>query len=283
MQPATPRPWLKQWLRIDTNHKDEGHARINGSGLHHRDALIATAERHKLEAEYADQSSQLAHDLDRSRQTTAAMHTAKAAADAEKAAAAQIIIFLEEDKESLTRRMMKILSDNTELHQAARKRGAMPAASDGDTRDKPSAASNAPEYYNIDGHADEDRFDEDAYEGEQWEFFREPALPTKVGAPTQTVTQTATCTKTAPTQASGSRDGDAASTQSRPRRPLVPPGGSGGYPFGGNGGDDDGNGGGFAHENRGNSDEARRPAQPPTTWRQRPRRGRRGQRPEPTT
>ena len=179
------------------------------------DELAATlaesaAERHKFEAEYADQTSQLAHDLDRSRQTTAAMHTAKAAADAEKAAAAQRIIFLEEEKESLTRRMMKVLSENTELHHAAQKRGAMPAASNADTRDKPSAASNASEYYDIGGHADEDRFDEDAYEDEQWEFFQEPAMPTKVAAPTQTVTQTATRTKPASVHAS---DGDAASTQ----------------------------------------------------------------------
>ena len=165
--------------------------------------------------------------------------------------------------------MMKVLSENTELHHAARKRGAMPAASNADTRDKPSAASNASEYYDIGGHADDDKFegDEDAYEDEQWEFFQAPAMPTKVAAPTQTVTQTATCTRPTPVYASGSRDGDTASTQSRPRRPSVPPGGAGGYPFVGNGSDDDANGSGYPHGNRGNSDEARRPA------RNRPRRG----------
>ena len=87
------------------------------------DKLAATlaesaAERHKLEAEYADQTSQLAHDLNRSKQTTAAMHTAKAAADAEKAAAGQIIIFLEDENESLTRRMMKVLGGAEERGHA---------------------------------------------------------------------------------------------------------------------------------------------------------------------
>ena len=93
------------------------------------------AERHMLEAEYVDQTSRLAHDLDRSRQTTVDMHAAKATADAERVTAAKRIILLEEEKESLTRRMMKALSENTELHHAARKNGAMLAASNADTRD----------------------------------------------------------------------------------------------------------------------------------------------------
>ena len=43
------------------------------------------AEYHKLEADYAEQTSRLPYDLDQSRQSTASMHAGKAAEDATKA------------------------------------------------------------------------------------------------------------------------------------------------------------------------------------------------------
>ena len=60
----------------------------------------------------------------------------------------------------MTRRMMKALFEIAELHHAARKGWAMPKASNTDTRDKPSAASNASEYYDIGGHSEDDNYDE---------------------------------------------------------------------------------------------------------------------------
>ena len=42
------------------------------------------AEYHKLEADYAEQTSRLSYDLDQSRQATASMHAGKTAGDAEK-------------------------------------------------------------------------------------------------------------------------------------------------------------------------------------------------------
>ena len=80
------------------------------------------AEHHKLEADYAAQTSRLSYDLDQSRQTTATMHASKAAGDAEKAAMFKRMKFLEVEMESMTKKMMKVLSENTEVHQERSRR-----------------------------------------------------------------------------------------------------------------------------------------------------------------
>ena len=87
-----------------------------------------TAKHHKLEADYAEQTSRLSYDLDQSRQATATMHTGKAA-DAEKAAMFKRMKSLEVEMESMPRKVMKVLSENTELHNAELLRRAMPEAS----------------------------------------------------------------------------------------------------------------------------------------------------------
>ena len=74
------------------------------------------AEYHKLEADYAEQTSRLSYDLDQSRQATATMHAGNAAAEAEKATIFKRMKFLEAEMESMTQKMMKVLSENTEMH-----------------------------------------------------------------------------------------------------------------------------------------------------------------------
>ena len=58
------------------------------AGLEHK-LREWNAEHHKLEADYAEQTSRLSYDLDQSRQATASMHAGKTAGDAENAANVQ--------------------------------------------------------------------------------------------------------------------------------------------------------------------------------------------------
>ena len=84
------------------------------------------AEHHKLEADYAEQTSRLSYDLDQSRQATASMHAGKTAGDAEKAAMFKRMKSLEVEMESMIKKMMTVLSENTALHHQERLRRAMP-------------------------------------------------------------------------------------------------------------------------------------------------------------
>ena len=85
-----------------------------------------TAGYHKLEADCAEQTSRLSYDLDKARQSLASTHAAKASADPENATLFKRMKFLEEERESMAQQLMKVLSENAELHNAARLREAMP-------------------------------------------------------------------------------------------------------------------------------------------------------------
>ena len=181
----------------------------------------------------------------------ATAYSVKAKTDTENAALFNIVNSLEEEKVSMTQRMMKVLSENIELHNASRLRGAMPNASNPDMRDQPKAASNPSEFYHIgcDAGEEEQDWDEQAYEDDEWCYAPAPTRSTKVDAPGLTTTQTVTRTRMAPDFASGSRDGDATNANSRPSRPPTPNGGRGGdgvndgggsFPFGNGGRPDDG-------------------------------------------
>ena len=133
----------------------------------------------------------------------------------------------------MTRKMMKVLSENTELHNAERLRRAMPEASRPPATDGRKANSNPSEFYDIGGEAGEEEpgWGGQAYEEEEWCYAPAPTRTTKVEAPGITTTQTVTRTTTNPDLAAGSPDGDAASANSRPWRPPTPicgPGGNGG-------------------------------------------------------
>ena len=118
------------------------------AGLEH-ELRERNAEYHKLEADYAEQTSRLSYDLDQSRQVTAAMHAGKASADAEKNNMFKRMKSLEVEMESMTKKIMTVLPENTELHNQERLRRAMPptvgrpATTEGRPRRSPS------EYYDI--------------------------------------------------------------------------------------------------------------------------------------
>ena len=122
------------------------------------------------------------YDLDQSRQATASVHAGKAAADAEKAAMfKRMNEDLEVEVESMTRKMMKVLSENTEFHNAERLRRAMPEASRPPATDGRQANSNPSEFYDIGGVAGEDEpgWGGQAYEEEEWCYAPAPTRTTK--------------------------------------------------------------------------------------------------------
>ena len=161
------------------------------------------------------------------------MHAAKTTGDAEKAAMFKRMKFLEGETESMTKKMMAVLAENTGLHDRERLRKAMPTSEvrQPTTEGRPSRSPS--EYYDIGGDAEEEgsRWTGKPYEDEEWCYAPAPTGTTKVEAPTLTATQTITRTTTHPDIAAGSRDGDATSANSRPKRPPTPdsgPGGDGG-------------------------------------------------------
>ena len=96
-------PWMRQ--------QGLNHQRVRGTEVVLEQKLRErNAEHHKLEADYAEQTSRLSYDLDQSWQTTATMHASKAAGDADKAAMFKRTKFLEVEMESMTKDMMKVLS-----------------------------------------------------------------------------------------------------------------------------------------------------------------------------
>ena len=204
------------------------------------------ADCHRLEAECAEQTSRLSYDLDKARQSLSTTHAAKAGSDAENAAAFKRMKFLEAERESMTQQLMKVLSENAELHSKARKREAMPETT---RRALPKGVDKGtdspPNFFNIGGDADEEEEDEwggPACEDEEWCYAPAP-VASKVGAQGRTMTQTMTRTAVNTGMPAGSRDGDATSANSRPPRPPTPNGGSGGDGNDGGGDNPSGKGG----------------------------------------
>ena len=143
-----------------------------------------------MEAECAEQTSRLAYDLDKARQALATTHAAKAGADGENAAIFKRMKFLEEERESMTQQLMKVLSENTELHNVARLREAMPEVVH---RVLPKSVDKGtdspPTFFHIGGEADDEgnEWGEQACEDEDWCYAPAPTRPTKVEAQGRTL------------------------------------------------------------------------------------------------
>ena len=150
------------------------------------------AEYHKLEADYAEQTSRLSYDLDQSPQTSSSLHAGKAAADAEKNAMFKRIKFLEEGLSSMSRREAELNAANNVLRRAERSRMETPATAgqQASAEDKPSRSPS--EYYDIgrDAGGEDPKWTGHPYEDEEWCYAPAPTRTTKVEAPTLTATQT---------------------------------------------------------------------------------------------
>ena len=84
------------------------------------------------------------------------MHVGKTAGDAEKAAMFKIMKSLEAEMESMTKKMMKALSENTELHDREGLRKAMPTTEVRQTTTAGRPIRSPSEYYDIGGDAGEE-------------------------------------------------------------------------------------------------------------------------------
>ena len=104
------------------------------------------------------------------RQTVAMAYSGKAAADAENATLFKRMKFLEEERESMTQKMMKVLSENTKLHNAVRVREAMPEVSRPVPPEASKMADSPPTFFNIGGNASEEEtgWDDQVYEDGEW-------------------------------------------------------------------------------------------------------------------
>ena len=106
----------------------------------------------------------LSYDLDKARQTVATAYSVKAATDTENAALFSRVTSLEEERESMTQKMMKVLSENRELHEA------MPKISRPTPPEASKMADSPPTFFNMGGNAEEEEpgWDDQVYEEEEW-------------------------------------------------------------------------------------------------------------------
>ena len=116
----------------------------------------------------------------------ATTHAAKACADTENATIVKRMKFLEEERESMTQRLMKVLSENAELHNVARLREAMPEVVHGSApKSVDKGTDSPPTFFHIGGEADDEGNErgEQACEEEEWCYAPAPTRPTKVDVP----------------------------------------------------------------------------------------------------